>query len=119
MGNIYYLSERNHIVEEYLHCVDAVIRQNLSLIKAAHLDCDDLYQMLSIRLIRCVNGYDPAKGDLEKHIYAQLRYELLNQWKIRRLIGITGSLKDFRRGNIVSLNVISENSELRSDKLAA
>ena len=35
MGDIYYLSERNRIVEEHLHCIDTVIWQNWSLIQAA------------------------------------------------------------------------------------
>lgn len=112
MGDIYYLSERNRIVEEYLHCIDTVIRQNHVLMKAAHLDYDDVYQQLAIRLIRCVDNFDPAKGKLEQHIYAQLKYELLNCKEVRRLTGITGAPKDFRSGNIISLDAIREDSEL-------
>ena len=46
------------------------------LIRAAKLDTDDVYQQLALRLIRAVMSYDPEKGDLEQHIFAQLRMEL-------------------------------------------
>lgn len=55
------IKKRNRIVEEYLWCIDRVIRQNWHLIEAAHLDRDDVYQDLAIRLIRAVAGYDPKK----------------------------------------------------------
>ena len=110
---------RNRIVEEHLHCIDTVIRQNWTLIQAAHLEREDVYQQLAVRLIRCVDTYDPAKGSLKKRIYAQLKYELLNCKEVRRLTGITGAPKEFRRGNIVSLNTIPEDSELYRDYLAA
>ncbi len=119
MGDIYYLSERNRIVEEHLHCIDTVIWQNWSLIKAARLERDDVYQQLAIRLIRCVDTYDPAKGDLKKRIYAQLKYELLNCKEVRRLTGITGAPKGFRKGNIISLDAIGEDSGLYGELAAA
>ena len=119
MDNIIYFSQRNHTVEEYLHCIDTVIRQNHVLMKAAHLDYDDVYQQLAIRLIRCVDNFDPAKGKLEQHIYAQLKYELLNCKEPRRLTGITGAPKDFRSGNIISLDTIRKDSELCQKYLAA
>jgi len=118
MGDIYYLSERNCVVEEHLHCIDTVIWQNWPLIEAARLERDDVYQQLAIRLIRCVDTYDPAKGNLKKRIYAQLKYELLNCKEVRRLTGITGAPKDFRKGNIISLDAIGEDSGLY-DELAA
>ena len=48
------VKERNDLVVAYLWCIDCVIRQNYSLIQAAHLDRDDVYQTLAIRLIRAV-----------------------------------------------------------------
>ena len=43
MKNEYQVSERNAIVEDHLWCIDSVIRQNYTLIKAARLDLDDVY----------------------------------------------------------------------------
>ena len=110
---------RNRIVEEYLHCIDTVIRQNWELIKAARLERDDVYQQLAVRLIRCVDTFDPAKGELETHIYAQLKYELFNCKEVRRLTGITGAPKDFRKGNILSIEAIREDDELYQEYLTA
>ena len=39
---------------EHLHCINTVIWQNWSLIQAARLERDDVYQQLAIRLIRAV-----------------------------------------------------------------
>lgn len=44
---------------------------------------------------------------------------LLNCKEVRRLTGITGAPKDFRRGKVVSLDAIREDSGLYQDYLAA
>ena len=64
MTNCYSIAERNRIVEENLYRIDRTIRRNWSLIKAAHLDRDDVYQQLAIRLIQAVETFDPDKGCL-------------------------------------------------------
>ena len=89
MKNNYSLAERNRIVEENLCRIEKTIRRNRTLMKAAHLDYDDVYQELAIRLIRCVEGFDPEKGTLEQHIDAQLQYELLNCKDSRSRYGFT------------------------------
>ena len=53
------IPQRNSLVQEHLWCIDSVINQNYSLIQAAHLDRDDVYQSLAIRLIRAVELYNP------------------------------------------------------------
>ncbi len=108
MKNNYSLAERNRIVEENLHCIDKVIRKNRALMSAAHLNYDDVYQQLAVRLIRCVEGFDPEKGTLKSHIYSQLKYELLNCKSPLLLTGITGAPSDLRRENILSIDAISK-----------
>ena len=76
MKNNFTISQRNAIVENHLWCVNAVMKQNRALIRAAKLDTDDVYQQLALRLILAVMSYDPEKGNLEQHIFAQLRMEL-------------------------------------------
>lgn len=44
------IKQRNTLVEEHLWCIDSVIWQNYSLIQAARLELDDVYQSLAIRL---------------------------------------------------------------------
>lgn len=73
------ISQRNSLVQEYLWCVDSVIGQNFSLIKAAHLDRDDVYQSLAMRLIRAVELYDPDNEGgktLKNYILMSLRFAL-------------------------------------------
>ena len=76
MNNNYTIAQRNALVEKYLWCIDTVIRKNRPLMRAAQLEYDDVYQQLALRLIRAVMSFDPEKGDLEQHIFAQLRMEL-------------------------------------------
>lgn len=103
MKNNYSLAQRNKIVEDHLWCIDAVIRKSTPLIRAARLDKDDVYQQLALRLIRAVEGFDPEKGALRQHIFAQLKHELLNCKTPYRTTGITGVPTDFRKSKVVSL----------------
>lgn len=119
MKNQYSIAQRNAIVEEHLWCIDTVIRQNRPLMKAAGLDHDDVYQQLAVRLIKAVAGFDPEKGNLQQHIFAQLRYELLSCKSAYRLCGMTEAPKDFHKRNIVSLDAIFEDNDLYQQALAA
>lgn len=119
MKNQYSIAQRNAIVEEHLWCIDTVIRQNRSLMKGAGLDPDDVYQQLAVRLIKAVSGFDPEKGGLKQHIFAQLKYELLSCKAAYRLCGMTEAPKDFCRDNVVSLDSICEDNDLYQQALAA
>lgn len=94
MKNNYSIAQRNAIVEANLWCIDSVIRQNRPLMRAARLEYDDVYQQLALRLIKAVAGYDPEKGRLEQHIFAQLKYELLSCRSAYRLCGMEGGCLD-------------------------
>ena len=103
MKNNFTISQRNAIVENHLLCIKAVMKQNRALIRAAKLDTDDVYQQLALRLIRAVMSFDPEKGNLEQHIFAQLHFELLNCKHPYRLHGMTGMPAE-SRGNVISLD---------------
>ena len=111
MKNNYSIAQRNAIVEANLWCIDSVIRQNRPLMRAA--------QQLALRLIKAVAGYDPEKGRLEQHIFAQLKYELLSCRSAYRLCGMTGTPHSFRKSHIISIDTLSENSGLYEETLAA
>ena len=98
---------RNRIVEEHLHCIDTVIWQNWSLIQAARLERDDVYQQLAIRLIRAVDTFVPDKGELAQHLNAQLQYEMLNCKDSHQRYGFTGAPYDLR-GAVISLSVCGD-----------
>ena len=112
MKNNYSIAQRNAIVEANLWCIDSVIRQNRPLMRAARLEYDDVYQQLALRLIKAVAGYDPEKGRLEQHIFAQLKYELLSCRSAYRLCGMTGTPHSFRKSHIISIDALSEDSSL-------
>lgn len=119
MNNNYSLTQRNELVEKYLWCIDTVIRKNRPLMRAAQLEYDDVYQQLALRLIKAVAGFDPQKGTLQQHIFAQLKYELLNCKSAYRLCGLTGAPKEYRKKDMVSLDALSENSPLYEGTMAA
>lgn len=119
MKNTYSIATRNAIVEANLHCIDEVIRRNRALIRAARMDRDDVYQQLAIRLIKAVDSFDPEKGTLEQHIYAQLQYEMLNCKRPYRLHGVTGLPSNYRGGQIISIDSIREGSRDADALIAA
>lgn len=84
MKNNYSIAERNRIVEEHLCCIDAVMRRNHALIRAARLEYDDVYQDLAICLILCVEQFDPEKGSLRRYIRTKLCNALYDRKEIRR-----------------------------------
>ena len=111
MKNNYSITERNRIVEENLFWIDKIIRRNQALMKAACLEYDDVYQDLALRLIRCVESFDPEKGSLDQHIMCQLQYEMLSCKDSRRRYGFTQAPYDLR-GAVVSLDAMPEDSEM-------
>ena len=119
MKNNYSIAQRNAIVEANLWCIDSVIHQNRPLMRSARLEYDDVYQQLALRLIKAVAGYDPEKGRLEQHIFAQLKYELLSCKSAYRLCGMTGTPHSFRKSHIISIDAPSEDSSLYEEALAA
>ena len=119
MNNNYTIAQRNALVEKHLWCIDTVIRKDRPLMRAAQLEYDDVYQQLALRLIKAVAGFDPQKGTLQQHIFAQLKYELLNCKSAYRLCGLTGAPKEYRKSNMVSLDALSESDPLYERVMAA
>ena len=99
--------ERNALVLAYLWCIDSVIRQNCSLVQAAHLDRKDVYQSLALRLICAVERYRPGVRSLKGYIFSQLKYELLNCRNAQRRYGFCYAPYDLR-GAVVSLEALAE-----------
>ncbi|MBP5717942.1 MAG: hypothetical protein J6X53_03045 [Abditibacteriota bacterium] len=110
---------RNAIVEKYLPMIGKVMRRNAVLIQAARLDSDDVYQQLALRLIRAVETFNPAKGELKAHLYSQLHYELLTCKNSYRQYGITGAPRDSRQCRVVSMDALRETRDWFEYELAA
>ena len=113
------IEERNQIVEQHLWCIDAVIRQNYTLIVGAHLDRQDVYQALAERLIRAVMCYDPAKGrSIKGDIFDQLKYELLTCSGPRAKYGFMEAPYGLRNA-VVSMEELAESDPCWEYALAA
>ena len=72
------------------------------------------------------NNYSIAQRNaiVEDHLWCidsiiQLKYELLNCKAAFRLCGMTGAPRGFQKSDIISLDIVSENSELHEQLLAA
>ena len=112
MKNNYSIVQRNALVEDHLWCINSFMEKNRKLVKATGMEHDDVFQQLALRLIKAVAGYDPDKGALQQRIFAQFKYELLDCKAAYRLCGITDAPKKFRKGNIISLDSITGDSEM-------
>lgn len=106
------IEERNELVVAYLWCIDCVIRQNYSLVQAAHMDRDDVYQCLAMRLIRAVELYRPGARSLKGYIFMQLKYELLSCKSSKARYGFSAAPYDLR-GAVVSMDALAETDSCR------
>ena len=110
---------RNKVVEQNLDLIDKVMRRNAVLMQAAHLDWDDVYQQLALRLMRAAETFDRNKGELGAHLYSQLHYELLSCKSSYRQYGITGAPRDSRQCRVVSMDALRETGDRFEYELAA
>ena len=86
MKDKYTVAERNRIVEENLSCINQVLRRSRKWITLVHVDPDDLYQDLALRLILAVDSYRPEAGPLRPYLIHQLEEELQSSIEIQRLL---------------------------------
>lgn len=74
--------------EEMIH---RIIRRNYPLLRALHLDMEDVYQDLTIAAIRAARMFDPNRSDsLEAHVWMQLQYAVLDMKQNYHPAGLTG-----------------------------
>ena len=120
MGNLS-TKQRNTLVEQYLWCIDSVMRQNGSLIRAAHLDREDVYQSLAARLIRAVELYDPKKkagGSLKGYIFMSLRYEMRTCSSARTQYGFRDAPHYLPKA-VVNISALEESDPYWETRIAA
>lgn len=120
MGNLS-IGQRNALVEQHLWCIDSVMRQNFTLIEAAHLDREDVYQSLAARLIRAVELFDPdRKGgrSLVNYIFMSLRFEMRTCGGSRARYGFRDA-PHYLPDVMVSVDALSENDPYWEMKIAA
>ncbi len=113
------ISQRNEIVEQHLWCIDSVIWQNETLVIGAHLDREDVYQSLALRLIQAVGRYDPSKGrSLKGYIFDQLKYELLSCSSPQARYGFRDAPYQLHNA-VISLDFLLETDPYWESRIAA
>lgn len=115
------IPQRNSLVQEYLWCIDSVIKQNYSLIKAAHLDRDDVYQSLAMRLIRAVELYDPdnkAGKTLKGYIFMSLRFALRTCSSAQTQYGFRGA-PHYLPNAVIPISALEESEPYWETRIAA
>ena len=113
------IQHRNSLVEQYLWCIDSVIWQNQTLMIGAHLDREDVYQSLALRLIQAVGRYDPAKGrSLKGYIFDQLKFELLTCGSPRAKYGFREAPYQLQNA-VVSMEALAETDPCWESRIAA
>ena len=115
------IPQRNSLVQEYLWCIDSVIEQNYSLFKAAHLDRDDVYQSLALRLIRAVELYDPHMKNgrsLVNYIFMSLRYEMRSCSSAQAQYGFCGA-PHYLPNAVIPISALEESEPYWEMRIAA
>lgn len=113
------ITQRNTLVEEYLWCIDSVIWQNETLVIGAHLDREDVYQSLAVRLIEAIDRYDPARGrSLKGYIFDQLKYELLTCSGPQARYGFRGAPYHLKSA-VLSMDSMEEDDPYWESRIAA
>lgn len=113
------IEERNAIVEKNLLLIDMVMAKHRDVIKAGHMERDDVYQQLAERLINAVDAYDPAKGELEVYLEIQLERELFNCAHPKRLYGLTDAPIALCKNRVTSLDSLNEAAIEQEELIAA
>jgi DNA-directed RNA polymerase specialized sigma24 family protein len=77
------------------------------MLKTLKMDADDLYQELSICLLKAIETFDPTRGAKEANYYFKmLRYGVLNLWNAQ--------MRQIHLANVVAtpLTTINKNGEV-------
>jgi len=71
--------DRNYLFEEKAYLVNATMNRYNTLVRACHMEDEDVYQQLSLRLLCAIGEYDPAAyPEWDAYLTGQLYDELLN-----------------------------------------
>ena len=88
-----------------------MIWQNETLVVGAHLDPDDVYQSLAVRLIRAIDRYDPTKSMASVKTFAMKNVEahIKKSFAYFRCRGLGGAAaRNLESGVVVSLDFMLE-----------
>ncbi len=88
------VEDRNYLFEEKAYLINVTMNKHYRLIRACRMEDDDVYQQLSLRLVKALDKYEYAKcPNIDAYLMLQLRYELLGRKACSKLTGVTGAPK--------------------------
>ena len=83
---------RNEIMINYEYLINAVIRRNMTLLKALRIETGDAYQELSISMLKALESYNPIRSNsIKSYIWAELQFAVLDMKRKHKPCGITGT----------------------------
>ena len=104
---------RNKLFSEYINVLHWTIHKNRRLLRALHLENNDVFQELAIVMLKAIDGFDNTRStSLFTHIICKLQYAVLNLRDHYKPHGITG----IKRGqNVVFAYTDNDDFTLCSD----
>lgn len=96
-------NDRNATFEEKEYLINNLMYRKASMMRAAHMDEEDVRQELSVRLLELLDTYDPQRcSNLDAYLTEQLKYHIINLRRASKLTGMPGAPRD--GVDMVSLN---------------
>lgn len=82
-------TRRNQIFMDHMDMIERMMHKNYTLLRALHLDYDDVYQDLAITALQAIESFDPSRSSsIETHIWMKMQYAVLDLKKRFKPCGI-------------------------------
>lgn len=102
------MEDRNYLFEEKQYLINVAMNKHHHLIRVCRMEPDDVYQELSIKLLKALEKYDESKcANLDAYLTLQLRFCILDMKACGKLTGVPEAPK--RGFSIMSLDTKNSN----------
>lgn len=88
------VEDRNRFYEEHKGLIRWVMKNHKSVLLAVNADYADVFQELSLCMLKCLDKQDPQKGPIVPYLLTNLKYELLHYAGRMRAGGLSGLKRD-------------------------
>lgn len=88
------IEDRNYLFEEKNHFINVTLNKHRGLIRACRMEEDDVYQELSLCLLKALEEYNPVKcANMDAYLMLKLRYQLWNMKACSKRTGVARAPK--------------------------
>lgn len=88
------IEDRNCLFEEKKDFINVTLNKHCGLIRACGMERDDVYQELSLCLLKALEEYDPEKcPNMDAYLMLRLRYRLWNMKACSKRTGVARAPK--------------------------